>query len=88
MPPRPGRFPRFETSSRRPRRRTFFSGSDVYDQRNVGFVSNVGTEGTKKYNAFDTTRRGNGNGGHFGRAYGTDLDAADTEALLEYLKTL
>jgi len=70
------------------RPRTFFSGNDVYDPRNVGFVSNVGTEGAKKYNAFDTTRRGNGNGGHFGAAYGTDLDAADTDALLEYLKTL
>ncbi len=34
---------------------------------------------------FDTTQRGNGNGGHL---YGTELDEADKRALLEYLKTL
>lgn len=30
---------------------------------------------------------GNGNGGHEGRAYGTELPAADKDALVEYLKT-
>ena len=36
---------------------------------------------------FDTTLPGNGNSGHEGPAYGTDLPAADKDALVEYLKT-
>ena len=36
---------------------------------------------------FDTTLPGNGNAGHEGPAYGTDLPAADKDALVEYLKT-
>jgi hypothetical protein len=35
--------------------------------------------------AFDTSLRGNGNGGH---TYGTALSIEEREALLEYLKTL
>ena len=35
--------------------------------------------------AFDTSLRGNGNGGH---TYGRELSVQDREALLEYLKTL
>jgi hypothetical protein len=34
---------------------------------------------------FDTSQRGNGNGGHL---YGTDLPAEDRQAIIEYLKTL
>ncbi len=70
------------------RPKTFFRGNDVYDAKNVGFVSTVASEGKTTYMLFDTTRQGNGNGGHFGPAYGTNLSEADVDALLEYLKTL
>jgi mono/diheme cytochrome c family protein len=36
---------------------------------------------------YDSQERGNGNGGHEGRAYGTELSAPDKDALIEYLKT-
>ena len=62
----------------------FFRGYDVYDWANGGFVSS-GPEAEKGGVRFDTSLRGNGNGGHL---YGTDLPAADREALIEYLKTL
>ena len=39
----------------------------------------------KRRHIYDTTRRGYGNGGH---TYSDDLDEAEREALLEYLKTL
>jgi mono/diheme cytochrome c family protein len=67
------------------RAKTFYRGYDVYDPTNVGFVSNVATEGTQRYTLIDTSLQGNGNGGH---VYGTDLTEADRSALLEYLKTL
>ena len=41
----------------------------------------------RRFFAFDTSKRGNGNGGHEGPAYGTDLPAEQKRALLEYLKT-
>jgi mono/diheme cytochrome c family protein len=37
---------------------------------------------------FDTTQPGNGNYGHEGPEYGTELPAEDKQALLEYLKTI
>ncbi len=67
------------------RRETFYTGNDIYDQGRVGFVSDDPAEGGRKFVKFDTTRKGNGNGGH---VYGTDLSDADRRALLEYLKTL
>jgi hypothetical protein len=36
---------------------------------------------------YDTERRGNGNFGHEGAAYGTGLSPEDKRALIEYLKT-
>ena len=62
----------------------FYRGYDVYDWRAVGFVSS-GPDAEKQGVAFDTSLRGNGNGGH---TYGRDLSMQDREALLEYLKTL
>jgi hypothetical protein len=50
-------------------------------------VSNVKTEQGRVYFAFDTTEPGNGNAGHEGRSYGTELSSADKNALIEYLKT-
>jgi len=64
---------------------TFYRGSDVYNKADVGYVSNVPSEGAKTYVEIDTRRQGNGNGGHL---YGTALPAEDKDALLEYLKTL
>jgi len=64
---------------------TFFRGSDVYNKTDVGFLSNVASEGNATYVRIDTALAGNSNSGH---EYGTDLSAADIDALLEYLKTL
>jgi len=69
------------------RSKTFFRGNDVYDQENVGFVSTVAEQGGTKFFLFDTTKNGNGDQGHEGPAYGTNLSPEDKRALLEYLKT-
>lgn len=63
---------------------TFYRAYDVYDWTRIGFVSNS-AEAARDGVRFDTTLRGNGNGGHL---YGTDLPVAAREALLEYLKSL
>ena len=63
----------------------FYRGNDVYDERNVGFVSTEAQRGDKYFYKFDTRERGDGNGGHL---YGVDLSDSDKDALLEYLKTL
>jgi hypothetical protein len=72
-------------ATQRPKR--FYRGYDVYDPKNVGFASDVPAEQTRKYFAFDTTLPGNGNAGHEGRAYGTELSPAEKDALIEFLKT-
>ena len=66
-----------------PRPATFYRAYDVYDFQDVGFVSS-GPEAEKSGVLFNTSDRGNGNGGH---TYGQQLSVADREALLEYLKT-
>jgi hypothetical protein len=67
-----------------PRPARFYRAYDVYDFTGVGFTA-TGPEAEKNGVLFDTTLRGNGNGGH---TYGTALPAAEREAILEYLKTL
>jgi hypothetical protein len=62
----------------------FYRGYDVVDVEQVGFVS-TGPAAKANGFRFDTTLRGNANGGH---SYGTDLGDADKRALIEYLKTL
>ncbi len=74
-----------EPASVRPK--AFYRGYDVYDAKNVGFVSNVAEEGGQKFFRYDTALEGNSNAGHEGPAYGTQLSAAEKTALLEYLKT-
>lgn len=69
------------------RTKVFYRGYDVYDPVNVGFVSNVAKEGKKRYFRFDTDAPGNGNVGHEGRPFGTELAPADKDALVEFLKT-
>jgi hypothetical protein len=74
-----------EPSARRSK--SFFRGNDVYDTENVGFVSNVAEEDGERFFPFNTADKGNGNGGHEGPVYGTELSEAEKRALLEYLKT-
>ncbi len=69
------------------RRVEFYRGYDVIDRERVGFLADVPEENGRKYFKFDTRLPGNGNAGHEGREYGTELSAADKDALAEYLKT-
>jgi mono/diheme cytochrome c family protein len=66
---------------------TFYRGYDVYDPKDVGFITTVATEGDRKYFLYDTSLPGNGNQGHEGRAFGTELSPDDKQALIEFLKT-
>jgi hypothetical protein len=65
---------------RRPK--TFALGGREYDPVKLGFV--VETSCGQPDCLVDTTRTGDGNGGHL---WGTDLSEPDRMALLEYLKT-
>ncbi|HZF08833.1 MAG TPA: hypothetical protein VFE33_08600 [Thermoanaerobaculia bacterium] len=69
------------------RTRVFYSGNDVYDPENVGFVADLPQLNGRRFFPFDTTKPGNGNFGHEGPAYGTDLPPEQKRALIEYLKT-
>lgn len=60
----------------------FYRGYDVYDPENMGFVS-LGPEAERAGFRYDTSLRGNGNGGHL---YGVNLSADEKQALLEFLK--
>lgn len=61
----------------------FYIGYDVYDWKDVGFVSS-GPAARREGWRFDTRVRGNGNEGHL---YGTNLRNAQRLAIIEYLKT-
>jgi Cytochrome C oxidase, cbb3-type, subunit III len=74
-----------DASDQRPA--TFYRGNDVYDPVKVGFVSSVAAEGARRYFLFDTSIYGNGNRGHEGHAYGTELSDEEKDALVEHLKT-
>ena len=65
----------------------FYRGYDVYDPEKVGFASDVAEESGHRYFRFDTSVPGNGNRGHEGKRYGTELSADDKAALVEFLKT-
>ena len=71
-------------SPRRPK--LFYAGYDVYDYDNVGFVT-TGRPAAAAGFKVDTRVAGNGNSGHEGAEYGTQLSAEEKSALLEYLKT-
>lgn len=75
----------FEPQPKRPT--AFYRGYDVYDSIKVGFVTGVAEENGKKYFKYDVKVPGNGNGGHEGKRFGTELSADDKDALVEYLKT-
>ena len=74
-----------EPSDKRPAK--FYRGYDVYDQKKAGFVSDVAEEKGRKYFLYDAAESGNSNKGHEGKRYGTELSAAEKDALVEYLKT-
>lgn len=67
----------------------FYRGNVRYDQKAVGFVSEVATGSAALY---DTTKSGNSNAGHDTAAFLGDIDwsadSAKTNDLLEYMKTL
>jgi mono/diheme cytochrome c family protein len=78
------------------RPKLFWRGYDVYDPVNVGFFApgpavagheptRMESEARRVGTKHDTSQRANSNQGH---AFGTDLPAAEKDALLEYLKTL
>jgi mono/diheme cytochrome c family protein len=75
----------FEPAAKRPA--SFYRGYDVYDPERVGFVTGVAEENGKKYFKYDTKVPGNGNAGHEGKRYGTELSVDEKEAVVEYLKT-
>ena len=67
---------------------SFYRGNDLYDPKNLGFLSTepVDTSGKPLF-LFNTAFPGNGSQGHEGAEFGTELPPAEKEALLEYLKT-
>jgi hypothetical protein len=71
------------------RLRSFFIGDTRYDPDAVGFRhdSPVAPDG-RRLMLFDVGLRGNGNAGHSGARYGTELAEEEKAALIEYLKTL
>lgn len=69
---------------RRPQR--FYRGRTSYDAAQVGFVYGAESEHGRRFSAFDTDLPGNGNAGHEGPAFGTELTPQDKAALVEYLK--
>ena len=58
----------------------FIAGADIGEMKTL-----AGPDAAREGALFDTSVRGNGNGGH---TYGRELSVQDREALLEYLKTL
>ena len=72
-----------EPPDKRPKE--FYRGYNVFDQKNVGFVSNIASEGNQQFFRFDTSLPGNSNSGH---VYGTNLSAEDKDALVEFMKRL
>jgi hypothetical protein len=69
------------------RTKVFYRGDDVYDPANMGFIHDVPEREGHKFFRYDTGVPGNGNQGHQGKVYGTDLSPGDKNALIEYLKT-
>lgn len=71
------------------RPRSFFVGDLTYDSNRVGFRhDSAEAPDGRRLMLLNTAERGNGNQGHSGPPYGTELSDAEREALLEYLKTL
>ena len=65
------------------RPQVFYRGYDVIDREKVGFISDVAEEGERRYFRYDTQLAGNGNQGHL---YGIELESAEKDAVVEYMK--
>jgi hypothetical protein len=65
------------------RPKAFYRGYDVFDQRGVGFVSDVQEAGGQIFTRYDTLVAGNSNSGHL---YGTALSDDEKWAIVEYMK--
>lgn len=74
-----------QPAGQRPER--FYRGYDVYHPERLGFIHD-GEAAERQGFLYDTAEPGNGNQGHEGAAFGTQLDDDDKAALIEYLKTL
>ena len=61
----------------------FYRGYDVYDQKNLGFVTNVEEANGRRFTRFDTSLPANSNSGHM---YGTGLTPEQKSAIVEYMK--
>ena len=69
------------------RPKTFWRGNDRYDPVRLGFAADVAEENGRRFFLFDTAVLGNGNMGHEGERYGTQLSDGEKWDLIEYLKT-
>ncbi|MNP36902.1 hypothetical protein D3C76_1303210 [compost metagenome] len=67
------------------RPQVFYTGSDIYDQEKVGFITRGAQMKASADFKYDTRLEGNHNGGHL---YGTQLSDVDKRALIEFMKTL
>jgi hypothetical protein len=67
------------------RPQSFYSGGDLIDAKDGGFVSRPQQGADRSLMRYDTKTPGNGNSGH---VYGTDLSPEDKASLLAFLKTL
>ena len=73
-------------ASHRPKQ--FYRGNNLIDTVNLGFVSTFSADADgRKFFLYDTAIPGNGNQGHDGPQFGTDLSLPEKQALVEYLKT-
>jgi mono/diheme cytochrome c family protein len=75
-----------EPAAKRPAK--WYRGSDILDTAKVGYQSDGYGYDLKDLFLYDTSIPGNSNSGHEGKIYGTDLPAADKDAIVEYMKTL
>lgn len=66
----------------------WYRGSDILDVAKVGYRSDGYGSAREDLFLYDTLVSGNSNSGHEGRIYGTELSAADKDAIVEYMKTL
>ena len=66
----------------------WYRGGDILDTAKVGYRFDGYGYDVKELFLYDTSVPGNGNSGHEGKAYGTELPAADKDDLSRYMKTL
>jgi hypothetical protein len=63
----------------------FYRGYDVFDQKKVGFISDVPEANGRRHFQLNTAEPGNANTGH---VYGVDLSPEQKDAIVEYMKKL